>query len=115
MGAIGTKALAGIVPISNTWLSLGVRAAIAYFGGSIVEKATKSRALGDGFTIGGLAGVALDAFNSVSGGSASLGEYIAGSFATPSYPPGLTPRPGGTFNAGRPSVIRPAMGPVGGM
>lgn len=116
LGAVGAKTIAGLVPISNTYLSYGLRAAIGWFGGDWVGKALKNPSLGDGITIGALAGVALDLYNQITGSSASgLAEYIQGGFATPSYPPGLTPRPGGSFNAGRPSVVRQSMGPQGGM
>lgn len=116
VGAVGAKALVGMLPISNSWLSLGARALVGWFGGDWIGKATKNARLGDGIVIGALAGVALDAFNSVTGGGMSLGEYISGTFATPSYPQGLAPAPGNApFNANRPSLLRAAMGPQGGM
>lgn len=116
-GAIGVKAVVGLLPgnLGSGWMGLGLRAAIGYLGGNWIGKATRNESLGEGIVIGALAGVALDAFNSLTGGSASLGEYIQGSFSTPSYPPGLAPGPGGSFNANRPFPIRTALGPMGGM
>lgn len=115
-GAVAAKALAGLVPVSSSVLQYILRGAIGYFGGPVIGKLTKSSALGDGFVVGAFAGIAIDIYDGFTGSGASLGEYIAGQFATPDYPAGLRPAPGGaSFNSNRPSPLRTALGPGGGM